>query len=634
MEKDRTLKEVLKTDYYNEIYRAVKKWLSDSSKNANLQNEYNYVRLEDVDIVFINVSDLPGESIDIDIVVDATLVGVNHSRNYGTEEDYESQWFKLRCSADICNGLNNFSITEIEVYRSRRLVDNPMSDSLVPIFYRHQLDSEAEKFLMFFYPEALEIPQAVDIKLLTERMGIEVKPAHLSSNCSVFGMTLFTDGMARTYCPDTNSYKEIDVKAGTVLYDPEVYFMRSLGSVRNTIAHECVHWHFHKKAMELERIFNPEANKIKCYVQEITPIDFQQSKKRNPLEWMEWQANAFAPRILMPMEMFLQRADYEFQELMQQHRTTKRSDVIEEVIQQLADFFKVSKLAAKLRLIDAGYEEAKGAFVYYGDTYLPRYSFSQGSVKSNQVFHYTLIDVALAYFQSAMTDCRLSRLLDKRLLVYVDFCVVINDPKYVEKQTNGRLCLSKYAMEHMDECCLKFDVTYKKVATFDSSSYQDLALYKKLIESLLPELTFSLTENGKIIDRAEGNVLLADHAQKVAAFVQRLPNSFSQSLRALMEGLDFTDELLAEKSDCDPKTISRYKNHENCTKTKKTVIAICVGMRLPFLIADDLLRKAGHPLGFSEEDVLIRLLFNSNEYVDIHDWNDRLRVLKASIPSK
>lgn len=630
----KSLKEVLKTEYYNYIYRAVAKWLSDSSENANLQNEYNYVRLEDVDIVFINVSDLPGTSIDIDIVVDATLVGVNHSRNYGAEEDYESQWFKLRCSADVCNGLNNFRISEIEVYRSRRVVDNPMSDSLVPILYKHQLDSEAEKFLEKFYPEALKTPQAVDIKLLTERMGIEVKPAHLSSNCSVFGMTLFTDGMARTYCPDTNSYREIDVKAGTILYDPEVYFMRSLGSVRNTIAHECVHWHFHKKAMELERIFNPDANKIKCYVQEITPVDFQQSKKRNPLEWMEWQANALAPRILMPYEMFSIRANHEFKEAMKQNQTSKRCDVVEEVIQQLANFFEVSKLAAKIRLLDIGYEEAKGAFVYHVDNYLPLHSFAQGAVKNNQVFHCSLIDVAFAYSQSAITDGRLSRLLDQRSLIYVDFCVVINDPQYVEKQTNGRLCLTTYAMKHMDECCLKFDVTYKKVATFDSSSYQDLALYKKLIESLLPEVTFSLTENGQVIDRAEGDVLLADHAQKVATFVQRLPNSFSQSLRELMDGLDFTDELLAEKSDCDPKTISRYKNQESYTKSKKKVIAICVGMRLPQVIAEDLLRKAGHPLGFSEEDILIRLLFNANEYVDIHDWNDRLKVLKASIPSK
>lgn len=34
---------------------------------------------------------------------------------------------------------------------------------------------------------------------------------------------------------------------------------RNLGSTYNTIIHECVHWHRHRKAFELERLYNEEA---------------------------------------------------------------------------------------------------------------------------------------------------------------------------------------------------------------------------------------------------------------------------------------------------------------------------------------------------------------------------------------
>ena len=33
-----------------------------------------------------------------------------------------------------------------------------------------------------------------------------------------------------------------DIEEGTILVDPDVFFMRNIGSVNNTIIHECVHW--------------------------------------------------------------------------------------------------------------------------------------------------------------------------------------------------------------------------------------------------------------------------------------------------------------------------------------------------------------------------------------------------------
>lgn len=73
---------------------------------------------------------------------------------------------------------------------------------------------------------------------------------------------------------------------------------------------------------------------------------------------MEWQANALAPRIQMPMGMFKTQASKYIKEYRDMLGKDDIIDVIEPVIDELAAFFCVSRLAAKIRMVDAGYEEA------------------------------------------------------------------------------------------------------------------------------------------------------------------------------------------------------------------------------------------------------------------------------------
>lgn len=45
---------------------------------------------------------------------------------------------------------------------------------------------------------------------------------------------------------------------------------------------------------------------------------------------------------------------------------------MESVVYELSDFFNVSKLSAKIRLIDLGYNEAIGVLTYVDDRYVAR----------------------------------------------------------------------------------------------------------------------------------------------------------------------------------------------------------------------------------------------------------------------
>ena len=49
-----------------------------------------------------------------------------------------------------------------------------------------------------------------------------------------------------------------EIKPGTILVNPDNFFMRNIGSVNNTIIHECVHWDKHFKFFELQKLLNPD----------------------------------------------------------------------------------------------------------------------------------------------------------------------------------------------------------------------------------------------------------------------------------------------------------------------------------------------------------------------------------------
>ena len=168
---------------------------------------------------------------------------------------------------------------------------------------------------------------------------------------------------------------EIVTTLGTMLINPDVFFMRNIGTAYNTIIHECVHWDRHRKAFILQRLLQGGVNHISCEMVEgeyngIGPDE-------SALKWMEWQANQLAPRILMP-EKTTRRIFNKF--LADVHTSNPRqryAETLQEVVGMVANYFSVSLLSAKLRLFELGFEEVEGVYVYCDGMALPPYAFKK-----------------------------------------------------------------------------------------------------------------------------------------------------------------------------------------------------------------------------------------------------------------
>ena len=90
---------------------------------------------------------------------------------------------------------------------------------------------------------------------------------------TVFGQMCFADCEVECYDHDQNQYVAKLVAQKTILYDPDVFMLRNVGCVNNTIIHECVHWDKHKKAFELQKLCNESLCTIRCRVVEGTKPD-------------------------------------------------------------------------------------------------------------------------------------------------------------------------------------------------------------------------------------------------------------------------------------------------------------------------------------------------------------------------
>ena len=105
----------------------------------------------------------------------------------------------LKCKGDLSCALDNFQITGISIYNGKNRQPKPMSDALVPIISKDNLETVATDFLKRNYPKALLQPMAVDPTELVKSMGLTVKLKRITEDCSIFGQIFFQDSTTEIY---------------------------------------------------------------------------------------------------------------------------------------------------------------------------------------------------------------------------------------------------------------------------------------------------------------------------------------------------------------------------------------------------------------------------------------------------
>lgn len=535
--------------FYNDFYTSVEKYIDENQDSLDLHinnvKDVGEIILTDMEVKMASINDLPGMEIKFDVVIEAEIEVSEGDYHY---DDYDlcNQWFLLSCMGDLEYSLDDFKIIDIAIYTQRNKIDKPLSDALVPYIKKEELDSVATDFLNRYYPEALKEPMAVEPTVLASKMGAIVEVRNITKDLSIFRQVYFHDSVAEFYDSDEDEIIIEEVKAGTIFVDPKAYFLRNLGAVNNTIVHECVHWDMHRKAFELERLYNDSANKIKCQV-----VGGIKDGDKDATGWMEWQANSLAPRIQMPLSSFKTKAFEVIKQFKRELGTSEIIDVIQLAIDELAIFFCVSRLAAKIRMIDSGYEEAEGAFIYIDDRYVKPHSFKKGTLKRNQTFSISAEDAAI----QSLTNLEIR----DGNYIYVDSHFVFNHPKYVTENLLGETVLTRYALSHMDECCLIFDLAIKS-SNIKERYYSECYLNRDKSSVVVFDITYN--DGYQHATPEKQSNLLKEQVLEEHRIYRKLPTDYLTCLEIVKDWRGLTYKELEEKTMLNERTIRGIINGE------------------------------------------------------------------------
>lgn len=623
---DRSFKEYIGNRFYDKFFLALKSYVIQNRHNIDLHSRTvssaNYAELSDFTIKSVGIDDRDGMEVAFDVLVEAEVYVKEHHRYRDVDEDTCYPWFLISCTADLAKNMDDLRIQKVEQYNQRNKQNKPLSDSLVPISYKIDLEKTAATFLRKHYPEALETPMPIDPMVLADRLGLTVVMHELTEDFSVFGQIFFADCDTEVFNTSTGAMEPVHFPAKTIVVDPKAFLLRNLGSVNNTIVHECVHWDQHRKAFELERLYNCDATQIKCLV----VGGSKGSSNRSTADWMEWQANSLAPRIQMPLGAFKIKAAEYIRTFQQEMKAVHIVDVMEAVIDALASFFVVSRQAAKMRMVDVGYEEAIGAFTYIDGRYVKPHAFKKGSLQKDQTYCISADDAQIISF----SDMRLASQSQKGSYIYVDSHMCLNDPKYITRDENNAVQMTDYARLHIDECCLVFALKVKTTNKYGEEFYKECVLCRDVDSGIVFQTTFAKDNSADVMGKADAILARETEIQRV---LQKMPATFGAALIYLMDWTEISEEALAENALISTKMVQRMRNDPNYPKNIDSVVAICIGMHLPPELSNALISRSGYSLRLaqSEAHLMYNFFLNHLYMRTIHECNDMLIAKNLSV---
>ena len=549
----------------------------DSFENEEFY-KISWIEEEDIDYSVIGTTfrDLQDDYIEIRTTVEAQVQFSGYSK-YGPDTGGDTKYYNVFFKALLNDGLHDVEVTHISEYTKAAFnKDKTLSQSWLSYMKEDKMDDYAEDFLSRNYKEPLYSIIPVDPVKVVNEMGLKMYYAPLGD--SIFGKTYFGEEKVTVYRGVKNKdIVEIVTSPGTILINPDVYFMRNIGTANNTIIHECVHWDRHRKAFELLSLLQGGSKHISC---EIVECEYKGiGSDESTLKWMEWQANQLAPRILMPKKT-TKRIYAEYLQKIQQSDPDKRyAEILQEVVWKVAEFFSVSHLSAKLRLIELGYNEVEGTCVYCDGMALPPYSFQKDKIDKNH--SYVIDEVNL--IRNVCVNHKLMELFAKGVIVYANCMLCFNDPKYVELNENNQYILTDYALEHVDECCFLFKRKYSANDNYSDTYYRRCFLCREIDADEFVPIEYDpqhIINQSKEEMQEEINAILDMINDELVDAHENMKGGFAGALDFLIKKYGVSEYQLQERTGITVQSISKYRNTFDPNMEKGTVLALCKGLYL------------------------------------------------------
>ena len=187
----------------------------------------------------------------------------------------------------------------------------------------------------------------------------------------------------------------------------------------------------------------------------------------------------------------------------------------------------------------------------------------------------------------------------------------LNNPKYITADSDGIATMTEYGRLHIDECCLAFDLKIKAPNKYGEQFYTECVLYRDVDSGIEFTTSFSKDINDDVLAKADA---ILSQGREIQDMINGMPAKFGDALKYAMKWADITGEGLAENALVDPKMIQRMRNDAGYPKNIDSVVAVCLGMKLPPEISAALILRSGFSLRLAQNESHLLYNFFLNHY--------------------
>lgn len=588
-----------------------------------------------------------------------TVISSSQSEYYGylcscfRKTVKRKQWFRIR----TCENAQHFqendgswyfcSDPEISVYRRKdNLRGIKLTDCLVGVISLEQIEEDTERRLIRHGMTASIAKKGfVDMWEYADKLGADIRYAKLSVNrriasklclpgktsrvyeyygenrpvpCMISGQ-LMLDGLDTVYetaitknnlsLQTLSKYHKVSLKfqKPTILIDPFVCDTES--KEQNGISHECFHIEVHPRFLFLQNhqrtrftALNMTEEDYDTYEEEreryaeLTAADSQSdSADWDEIDWVEWQARMGSVCKRLPRSIVRQKMQELYTHFISTNSKLSESEITEHIINELALTFHVSKEMARIRMIEVGFEPARGTMVFVDGRYAPSHRTSTGIHPRNISYVISMFDAARLYAE----DERFYNTLQTGRFLFVDNFFCLNSPKWLTKR-DGAVHLNEDALNHIDKCCLSFHIEYKsRTSYFDKTGLHSDSVTADPIANALASIPFDV-----FMGTLENSERKFDD----------LPDTYGETIVYHRERLGMTQEELAWQLGIKRTTLREYEQNKIFEPSRIFFISIGIILKLPGYFTKDMMSKAGCPLvpaneAFQRMDFIVTFMY-------------------------
>ena len=415
----------------------------------------------------------------------------------------------------------------------------------------------------------------------------------------VMGEYFYGFGRARVYDPEDGKTKMEDIDPGTILLNRKT--LDSRGKINSTACHEGIHYRLGTTYFLLQMMHGQPFSSYLCKQNE----NMGGITEWTPSQIMELHANKLPAYILIQEKPGKAKA----KELFDSYGGERRIENMVRLVNDMAEYFGVTKTIARSRLFEFGYRDVGGVSQYIRGRYIAPYLNNLGK---NQSY---CIDEQSA-LQEYISNPLFRRIIDRGNYEYVNGHYCLRDSKYIGINSKGEKFLTIYAREHMAECCLVFECRHEKM----SVSLSGGAIRKTGVSS--KKLVYT-DKNGKSLVTAEG---LATRKKVLQMMEERAiaEKSFNQMTVDLMTAKGITVEGLADKTGLSEQTIKNMRNDPNKNIGIEAVLAVSIAMNLTPETRELYIDKSPNKWRNTEDMSICRFLMGSCGSMSVADFNRKL----------